>query len=252
MIGLEKSRLPAAAVIASLRSTLFIERPRISVPSEGRWEVYGGRARPHTPVLVLWNLERRGHRRDAANIRRAGKLSQTKGRDEGLVTLGRRVTARHALTRKGIDVLVRTDGRVGRVETVRQRLHECYDLVLLLIRQAELTNGHVEVVRDLGHRPAIHLFRLSRRAVSRRDVERKHVPRIVEMDELLQALDVAIVKELLLEEGPRRLGSKTLRRRHRHMTLRLRLLMAVVSRRELRPGRVRIGGGAGAASEEGA
>src|SRR3979490_1807360 len=107
MIGLEDSRQPAPAMIASCRSNLFIERPRISVPSEARREVYGGRARPHTPVLILWNLERRGHRRDAANIRRAGKLSQTKGRDEGLVTLGRRVTARRALTGKGIDVLVR-------------------------------------------------------------------------------------------------------------------------------------------------
>src|ERR1700730_1603256 len=58
------------------------------------------------------------HRRDTADVRRTRELSKTKSRDDGLVTLGRRATARHALTGKGIDVLVRTDGWGGRVETV--------------------------------------------------------------------------------------------------------------------------------------
>lgn len=48
----------------------------------------------------------------------------------------------------------------------------------------------------------VNLFRRSRRAVSRRDLERKHVAHIVEIDELLKALGVGIVKELLLEMGP--------------------------------------------------
>ena len=42
-----------------------------------------------------------------------------------------------ALTREGIDVLIGADGGVGRVVTVRQRLHERDNLVLLRIRQAE-------------------------------------------------------------------------------------------------------------------
>jgi hypothetical protein len=78
-------------------------------------------------------------------------------------------------------------------------LQESRDQVLLVIRQAEITDRHVDVVRDLGHGPAVHLFRRSLRAVSGRDVLRKHVARVVEMDELLQALGVAIVKERLLE-----------------------------------------------------
>src|SRR6266436_5877933 len=110
--------------------------------------VVGG---PHT-VRALWNRERPGQRRDTANISRTRELSKIPSRDESLVALGRRrLTGQggRALTGKGIDVLVGTDGGVGRVETIRQRLQERYDLVLLLIRQAEHTGGHVEVVQDL-------------------------------------------------------------------------------------------------------
>jgi hypothetical protein len=123
-------------------------------------------------------------------------------------------TTGHALTREGIDV------RIWCCETVREGLQEDHDQILLLIRQAEITDRHVDVVRDLGHGPAVHLFNRSRRAVSRRDVKRKHVARIVEMDELLQALGVAIVKELLLKVGPWRLGGGTLWRRHGHIARR--------------------------------
>src|SRR5207253_6140745 len=100
--------------------------------------------------------------------------------------------------------------------------------ILLLIRQGEITDRHVEVVWDLGHGPSVYFFSRSRRAVSRRDVEWKHVARIVEMDELLQALGVAIVKELLLEVGPGRLGGTTWRR-HGHVARRGHLHLAVGS-----------------------
>src|SRR5206468_12943839 len=60
---------------------------------------------------------------------------------------------------------------------------------------------HVNVVGNFGHRPAVYLFRCSCRAVPGSDVELKceNVARVVEVHELLQALDVAIVEELLLE-----------------------------------------------------
>ena len=50
----------------------------------------------------------------------------------------------------------------------------------------------------------------------------KDVARIVEVDELLQALDVAVVKELLLEVRPGRLGGGTLWRCHGHIARRRR------------------------------
>src|SRR5438132_1063026 len=102
-----------------------------------------GRNMAPIDVPVLWDRHR-GQRRDAANIRRAGELRETPSRGEGLITLGRcRNTGRggHALTSKGIDVLIGADRRVGRVETIGQCLQERYDLVLLLIRQAEHTGG---------------------------------------------------------------------------------------------------------------
>src|SRR5215472_7225079 len=116
------------------------------------------------------------------------------------VTLGGSRTTGQALTRKGIDV------RIRRCETIRKCLQEAHDLILLLIRQTEVADGHVDVVRNLGYRPAIDLFRLSFRTVSRRDLELKHIAGIVEMNELLQALGVAIVKELFLEIGSGRLS----------------------------------------------
>lgn len=69
----------------------------------------------------------------------------------------------------------------------------------LALCQAEVAERHVDVVRDLGHGPAIDLFRLGRRTVSRGNGERIHVACIVEMNELFQALGVAIVKEFLRE-----------------------------------------------------
>ena len=121
-----------------------------------------------------------------------------------------------------------------------------------VIRQHEISDRHVEIVRDLRHRPAVHFFCLSRRAVSGSNFERKHVPRVVEMDELLQALGVAVMKELFLEVRywlPVRVelagfGGRTLWRCQGHIARRRCLHLAVGSWRKLYPLRVRIGGGA--------
>src|ERR1700738_112373 len=171
-----------------------------------------GVARGPVLVPVLRDRVRARQRRDTADIRRTRECCQIPGGDDGLIALGRcRLTGQggRALTGKGIDVLVSADGRVGRVETVRQCLQERYDLVLLRIRQAEGAGRHVDVVRDLWLRPAGHPFHCSRRAVPRRNLERisyrtsargrGEVARIIEVHQLLQALDVAVVKELLLE-----------------------------------------------------
>src|SRR5258708_40010785 len=81
-------------------------------------------------------------------------------------------------------------------------------------------------------------FGLSFRTVSRGDLERVHIARIVEMNELLETLDVAIVEELFLEIGPGRLGGGTLRRCHRHIARRRRLHLAVAGWGVLYPLRV--------------
>src|SRR4029077_11023598 len=125
-------------------------------------------------------------------------------------------TTRHATTRKSIAVRVRPG------ETIRECLQKCHDLILLLIGQAEVTGGHIDIVPDLGPRPAVYFFDRSIRTVSGSNVERNplNVTRIVEVDELLQALDVAVVKELLLEVRPGRLGGGTLWRCHSHIARR--------------------------------
>src|SRR3984893_15997458 len=196
-------------MIARFTSSRFIEQIPIAVPLGTE---YGGRRGPHTcPGSVLWDRLRARQRRDTADIRRTRECRQIPGGDDGLIALGRcRLTGQggRALTGKGIDVLVSADGRVGRVETVRQCLQERYDLVLLRIRQAEGAGRHVDVVRGLWLRPAGPPFHCSRRAVPRGDRNligyipvrgRQRVSRVIEMYELLQALDVAVVKEFLLE-----------------------------------------------------
>src|SRR6266404_369568 len=72
------------------------------------------------------------------------------------------------------------------------------------------------------------------------------------MDELLQALDIAVVEELLLEVRLARagLGSGTLRRRQRHIACSHYLELAVAGWRILYPSRIRVGRGTRAASEE--
>src|SRR5258707_14362706 len=100
--------------------------------------------------------------------------------------------------------------RVRCCEAVRECLHESDELVLLRIRQHQIADRHVEVRRDLGRRPAIYFLRSSCRAASHLDGELEHVARIIEVNELLQALDIAVVEELLLEERPWRFGGGTL------------------------------------------
>src|SRR5436190_18812336 len=126
-------------------------------------------------VSALWN-RRVGYRWDTANIRSTGKLTENECRNESRITLVRCILTGYrgrALTGESIDVFVGADGGVGRVETVRQGLQEGYDLVLLRIRQAESTGRHVDVVQNLGLRPAGHPFHRSRRAVTGRDRECK-------------------------------------------------------------------------------
>src|SRR3981081_3502325 len=184
------------------------------------------------------------HRRDTADRRCAGR--ERRRRDKELIPLRRRRTTGHERTRKGVDVGKRC------CETVREGSQEDHDHVLLAIRQAELPNRHVEVVwGHLGPGPAVYFFSRSCRAVSRRDVKRKHVARIVEVDELLQALDVAIVEEPLLEVGPWCLGGTTWWR-HGHIARRRHLELAVGTRRQWYPLRVRVGSGTETASQEGA
>jgi hypothetical protein len=192
---------------------------------------------------ALWNRARTGRRRDSADSRCAWRQRRRR-RNKKLIPLGRRRTTGHALTRKGIDIRVRSR------EAIRQCLQEGNDLVLLLIRQAEFTRRPVNIVRNLGHGPAVHFFGRSCRAVSGSDREWKHVARIVEVDELLQALDVAVVKELLLEVRPGRLGGGTLWRCHRHISRRRDLELAVDTWSKLCPKRIRIGGGTETASKE--
>src|SRR6266404_5642381 len=181
-------------------------------------------------------------RRSPADSRSARR--QRRSRDKDVVTLRRSRTAGHANACKGIDVGIRP------CETVCKCLEEGNDLVLLHIRQAKIARRHVEIVLDLGHRPAVYFFSRSCRAVSGSDREGKFVARVVEMDELLQALDVAVMKELFLEVGPGCLGGRTLWRCHRHIARRHYLLLAVDTRPKWYPILVRVGRGTEATSQE--
>src|SRR5260370_4231260 len=183
-----------------------------------------------------------GDRLDAADSRCAGR--KLRSRDKEVIALRLSRTAGHAGTRKGVPVWVRC--RV----TVRECLQEGNDLVLFLVRHAEIPGRHVDVVRDLGHGPAVYFFGRSCRAVPGSDVVLIFVARVVEVDELLQALDVAVMKELLLEVRPRCLGRRTLRWRHSRIARRRHLHLAIGTRSKLCPGRVWVGSGTRTASQE--
>src|SRR4029077_11119344 len=118
--------------------------------------------------------------------------------------------------------------------------------------EAEITGGHIDIVRHLGHGPTVDFFNRSFRTVSGGNVERKpwFVARVVEVDELLQALDVAVVKELLLEVRPGRLGGGTLWRCHSDIARRRHLHFAVVKRCKFSPSSIRAGPGTETASQE--
>src|SRR5882724_828728 len=209
------------------------------------------RGEPHASIfhlpfsgLQLRNRVRTRERRNVADFRCAGR--KRRSRDKKLITLGRSRTAGHASTRKGIKEGVRSR------ETVGKRLQERDNRVFFLIGQAEITGGHIDIVRHLGPGPAVYFFDRSIRAMSGSNVERKpwFIARVVEVYQLLQALDVAVVKELLLEVRAGRLGGGTLWRYHSHIARRRYLHHAVVKRRKLSPSYIRVGPGTGTASEE--
>src|SRR4029077_5598106 len=114
--------------------------------------------------------------------------------------------------------------------------------------QAKLTNRHVLVVLYLRHRPAVYFFGCPRGAVPGSDGERINIARVVEVHELLQALDVAVVEELLLEVRPGSLGGRTLWWRQGYVARRRGLHSAVRSRRKLCPSIIRARPRAGTAS----
>src|SRR5467141_5098763 len=188
-------------------------------------------------------------RRHAADGRCAGR--QRRSRDKEAVSLPRRRTirirggiARRANACKGVDVGVRS------CEAVGERLEERNDLVLLRIAQPKHTNRHVDIVWDFRHRPTVYFFGLSCRAVPRSDVELKcdNVTRVVEVYELFQTLDVAVVEELLLEVRPGSLGGRTLWWPQRDVARRRRLHLAVRSWRKWCPLVIRAWPRAGTAS----
>src|SRR5258708_37634862 len=76
------------------------------------------------------------------------------------------------------------------------------------------------------------------------------VARVVEMYELLQALNLAVVEKTLLEVRPGGFGSRTLWRCQRHVARRRHLHLAVDSWRVLPPTHVRVGAGTEPAPEE--
>src|ERR1700733_8273120 len=114
-----------------------------------------------------------------------------------------------------------------------------------------MTDSHVLVYRNLGRRPAIHPFGCSCRAVAafngRIPID---VARIVEMDQLLQALNVAIMEKLLLEVRPWGFGGRALRRRQAHVARCHSLHLTIRSLCEWKPRRVGIRSGAETASQE--
>ena len=189
--------------------------------------------------------------RNAADGRCAGR--QRRSRDKFAIALPRRRTigicggvAGHAPTGKGIAVRVRCR------ETVREYLQKRNDLVFLLIRQAEHTRRRIEVVRDLLHRPAGHPLNRSWRAVSGSDwVGKGGVARVVKMYDLLQALEVAVMKERLLEVGfGAGFGGGALRRCRRHIANRGHLELTVNHWRILNPVPVWVGARAETTSQE--
>src|SRR3984885_7737576 len=114
-----------------------------------------------------------------------------------------------------------------------------------------MTDSHILVYRNLGRRPAVHPFGCSCRAIAAFNGRIPiNVARIVEMDQLLQALDVAVVEKLLLEVRPWGFGGRALGRRQGHVARCHRLHLTIRSLCEWKPRRVRVRKGAETASQE--
>src|SRR5580658_10791768 len=178
-MGFEVSRQATAPVTASFSSNVSMFR------SLARVLFMSGQRALHMR-FGLRNRRTSGRRRAADN-----QCTRRKGRSwyKAPITLPRRRTigvryrvTGHARTSKGIDVRVRPR------KSIRKCLKEGDNLVLLLIGKAEITSRHVDIVLDLGQRPARYLFDHSGRAVSGSDRERKFVARVVKVYELLEAL----------------------------------------------------------------
>src|SRR5258707_10279742 len=183
-------------------------------------------------------------RRNTAYRRRTWR--QRRRRNQEIIPLGCRDTARHAHASKRVDIRERC------CETVGERLKEGHDLVLFRIGQAEHPDGHVLIVLHLGHWPAVHLFRGARRTVpGSYSGKRKSVSGVIEVHQLLQALDVAVMEELLLEVRPGSLGGRTLRRNHGDVACRGCLHASIIEWRELCPIVIRARPRTGTASQEG-
>src|SRR5438093_11780880 len=145
------ARLPTMVVIASVRSSAFMD-----VLVRGGRETERSVSRPPSSVLLLRNWHR-GGRRYAADSR-CTRRKWRRG-DNRLIPLGRRRAPHHARAREGVPVGIRFR------EAVRGGLQEGDDLVLFQVRHGEITGRHVEIVPDLGHWPAGHFFDCAWRAV---------------------------------------------------------------------------------------
>src|ERR1700686_2312125 len=214
----EKSRLPAAAIIRSFTWTLFIYLDLIEIHTSGVSRENQSRRMEVTMRLC-----------SVRHLVLIHKLPELYGGNYCRVPLRCGATARHAGASIGIDVRVRSGVAVS------ERLEKCDDLILLRIRQAETAGRHVHILHDFGRRPAGYFFDGACRALSGLNRERVHVARVVEVDELFQALDVAIVEELLLEVGARRFSTLILRRHHGHIARGRYLHLAVYRWCILRP-----------------
>src|ERR1700722_6861652 len=194
-----------------------------------------------------------GERRYLADCRGAG--GEWGGRDKAPVALCRRRTigVRCRVT-DGTSPRKCADIWIWRCVAIREYFEKCNDLVLLRIREAEHPRRHVDnlVVVDFGRWPAGYFFDSPWRAVSRRDREWIHVTRVVEMYQLLEALDIAVVKKLLLEIRLDRAGLRggALCRRHSHIARGGHLHLTVDRWCVLCPTRVWVGRGADAASKK--
>jgi hypothetical protein len=83
---------------------------------------------------------------------------------------------------------------------IGQRLEEGDEVILLLTGEAEIAARRIEVLRSLRRRPARDLFPCRTTFAFG-----EHISRVVEVHDLLQALEIAVVTVSLYEIGSRTL-----------------------------------------------
>src|ERR1039457_7543207 len=96
-----------------------------------------------------------------------------------------------------------------RLETVNKCLKEGNNFIFLRVCLAKLTDRLVYVIPVLGHGPTCHLFNRSRGALSGLYGESVHIARVIEVDDLLQGRQIAVMHERLDETGIRHSGRIT-------------------------------------------